>query len=79
MITLTGKQIRAMAEFAGYSIKEYKQPYGELENECCFDLHEDIEVKGDNDEVIKGPAICISEYPEEGYLTLSESDGNEHE
>ena len=74
MITLTAKEIRDLAGFAGFTINDRLSPQGdELETE--FDIYEcPKEGIKDDDGTVEHYAHCaiISEYPEEGCCPLGD-------
>jgi hypothetical protein len=73
MITLTGKEIKDLAEFAGFLVDASLSSEDELETE--FNIY-DCPPEGvrDDDGIIEHYAHCviISEYPEEGCCPLGE-------
>lgn len=72
-ITFDTKQLLSMCSMAGIVVDEDKTFSGlELEDflNTEYTLHENVRVQMDDSQVYEGMAICSTEYPEEGYLTL---------
>ena len=74
-VTISIKQIMAMADFAGLVIdedksfdKEDKESFLETE----FTIEENIKISRDGKNYYEGMAVCCTEYPEEGFLPLED-------
>lgn len=78
MISLTGKQIYELALFAGIPVNEELFTQDETEHEelmeTTYHVYEDVKVMDDGTgNYYQGAAVCLTEYPEEGYLPLNDN------